>query len=362
MSYPDYASTYDKADLHTSSDDTAWTGWETAETYSDGHDYKIGEGYGDITAWAGWETAETYSEDTYDDWTDWTSNEDQAKPIETAENFGGEMADGGDSKAKVNQKEGKTLEPEKAVSPEELKIIVAKRRVRGKQPDDQFLEPQPPKKKDNSKTKKATSTKDEAIHWVPLTQNGYVKFVTGEGTHHVAHCVVDKKMDTTAKTEHMVKWAPVTRAGAKQFVSNCGQATIKFQDYTLQQLIDMLKKTPATDLLDKSGGVPPYVRDSLLQIEDMWKTWGEDSVENVSYWLMEMCSPQFSVLYISTAFFTKQNLPPSSIIASCPGNCGTLKCNWRTRFGLKMSIRHLELFQFQNYSLCYSLHLKMNMS
>ena len=106
----------------------------------------------------------------------------------------------------------------------------------------------------------------------------------------------------------MVKWAPVTREGAEQFISHCGQA-IKIQSYTLQELIDMVKKTPATDLLAKSGGVPPYIRDSVLQIEDMVTTWCEDNVENVSYWLMEMCLPQFSMWYLIS--ITKQYLPHS---------------------------------------------------
>ena len=81
---------------------------------------------------------------------------------------------------------------------------------------------------------------------------------------------------------------------------NCGQV-ISLENATLEEIIKLLKQSSPKDVLEAlfpHEDAPDYVEPTLHKIHELWTTWKEDTVESVSYWLMEMLSTQILILNV----------------------------------------------------------------
>ena len=270
--------------------------WETEETYGkidkawgntadsgDKSDWdRTGESYDDQT----WETEETYAEK----WDNKTA-EDSGEKLDLPEGVTEETAE--EIYAKIDKSYVLSSEHPESKAKAHKSTGKAKKRIRGKTKD----------------TANQKNDGSEAIHWVPITKAGYVVFATGQGNQDIYVQPVSQKEGPTPKTDSLVTWTPVTREGVHQFMRNCGQVN-GIESATLEELIKLLKQSSAKDVLEKHGDAPPYVSEALYQIQELWTTWREDTVEGVSYWLMEMLLAQ---VLDSQCFPVKKN-----ITTNCP--------------------------------------------
>ena len=111
-----------------------------------------------------------------------------------------------------------------------------------------------------------------------------------------------------------ISWGPLTKYGFATFMHACGQA-IDFHDFKLKDLIRFTKDLETVDCYVMDS--PDYVKATVNYIWDLWTTWNTDSVDDVSYWLMETSVPQIDPLTHAQML----NLKFSTVIA-------LLRRNW----------------------------------
>ena len=287
----------------------------------------------DVEEWEGeeWEGEKWEGDDWYADtrvsWAEEVQHYGDNSKDHTAERTGKEEVSSADLDKPIDKpkcEESKAVENLRnhdslpAESPEDLQKLAEDKKKPLKEksaPAEMKVEQKPTK----GKGKKVPAhvgkpEQDEAITWVPLTKSGYGKFASGQGVHDLAPPATHQILDSTKQTDSMVTWTPVTREGAEQFMILCnqaGQSPVELEMLPLREMIILLKDATVPEVIQKHATkfkkkVPQHVNDTLHAVREMWMDWGEDSLEAVSYWLMEWsqpqpcnCSDQFEIVQIN---------------------------------------------------------------